>query len=327
MIRNKIVDLAKGIAIILMVIGHCYSQTNIIIKIIYAFHMPFFFIVSGILYREKSFYNNSDIFSLKKHLVTTFVPYFLFGILFSFLINILSYKNGFINGIIAGMYKLITMQGISTEWFLPCMFFSQLIFFIIYKIDKNKLPFICSVISLIVGVFVSISDVYLTVLWRILIGFGFFSVGFYGRNIFMKMNNLTNNFIILLIFILLLTLNGNVNLVSLEFSNGFIYIVDSVIGSYLLLQLCHFFVNSSKIIGGGYLLYVGKNSIIILVTHMFIIEIVRLVDYKFFDNFLPSLGLLEGLIFCLIVMLIESILLPFINNYIPFVLGKVTIKN
>lgn len=48
--RENTLDIAKGIVIILMVIGHCYSTQNEILYMIYAFHMPFFFIVSGLLY-------------------------------------------------------------------------------------------------------------------------------------------------------------------------------------------------------------------------------------------------------------------------------------
>lgn len=47
--RDKSLDIAKGIGILLMVIGHCYHTENIVLKTIYSFHMPLFFIVSGML--------------------------------------------------------------------------------------------------------------------------------------------------------------------------------------------------------------------------------------------------------------------------------------
>ena len=46
--RNLGIDVARGIAIILMVIGHCYSNGNIMLQWIYSFHMPFFFLISGV---------------------------------------------------------------------------------------------------------------------------------------------------------------------------------------------------------------------------------------------------------------------------------------
>ena len=51
--RDHTFDLAKGFAIILMVIGYCYHAENGILHLINAFHMPFFFLVSGMLYADK----------------------------------------------------------------------------------------------------------------------------------------------------------------------------------------------------------------------------------------------------------------------------------
>ncbi len=51
--RDVGIDLAKGIVIVLMVIGHCASadnSSNALQILIGAFHMPFFLIVSGMMY-------------------------------------------------------------------------------------------------------------------------------------------------------------------------------------------------------------------------------------------------------------------------------------
>lgn len=47
--RRKDLDFAKGIGIILMVLGHCYSAGNgeHILCWLYSFHMPLFFIIPG----------------------------------------------------------------------------------------------------------------------------------------------------------------------------------------------------------------------------------------------------------------------------------------
>ena len=46
--RLDYIDKARGILIILMVIGHVW-QSGPVFDVIYAFHMPAFFIISGIL--------------------------------------------------------------------------------------------------------------------------------------------------------------------------------------------------------------------------------------------------------------------------------------
>lgn len=61
--RNTYIDLAKGVAIFLVVLGHCiqygysidYYESraffeNIVFKIIYSFHMPLFALISGYLF-------------------------------------------------------------------------------------------------------------------------------------------------------------------------------------------------------------------------------------------------------------------------------------
>lgn len=52
--RIQYLDIARGIAILLMIIGHCiYDRSTIAFKMIYSFHMPLFVIMSGYFFREK----------------------------------------------------------------------------------------------------------------------------------------------------------------------------------------------------------------------------------------------------------------------------------
>ncbi len=49
--RLDYLDRAKGLLIILVVIGHIW-QSGPVFNIIYAFHMPAFFLISGILFHH-----------------------------------------------------------------------------------------------------------------------------------------------------------------------------------------------------------------------------------------------------------------------------------
>lgn len=71
-IRIDWIDLTKGIAIFLMVCGH----TSIPLSIsnwIWSFHMPLFFIISGILFNATK-YPNFNLF-IKKRGKTLIIPY------------------------------------------------------------------------------------------------------------------------------------------------------------------------------------------------------------------------------------------------------------
>ena len=52
--RIATLDIAKGIGILLVVIGHCYSKYTKIEGIIYGCHMPLFFIISGVIYGKRN---------------------------------------------------------------------------------------------------------------------------------------------------------------------------------------------------------------------------------------------------------------------------------
>lgn len=47
----------------------------------------------------------------------------------------------------------------------------------------------------------------------------------------------------------------------------------------------------------------------VLCTHMFFVELIRLLDYKLLDNFLPKLGIVEGIVFCVILSTCEGVLI------------------
>lgn len=71
--RIQWIDIAKGIGIILVLIGHI-SLNKKINNFIYSFHMPLFFILSGYLYKNKENY-------VKKKTKTILVPYFIVSII------------------------------------------------------------------------------------------------------------------------------------------------------------------------------------------------------------------------------------------------------
>ena len=72
--RNDIVDIAKGIGIFLMVIGHTGIPLPLRIWI-YSFHMPLFFFISGFFYKRDKYGIGSFVKARCKTLV---IPYFIF---------------------------------------------------------------------------------------------------------------------------------------------------------------------------------------------------------------------------------------------------------
>ena len=73
-LRITFVDIAKGIAILLMVVGHVFSLPTPLKHAIYSFHMPLFFMMSGYFARKE------NVRTLAKRMVPMLiVPYLAVG--------------------------------------------------------------------------------------------------------------------------------------------------------------------------------------------------------------------------------------------------------
>lgn len=87
--QNRIpeMDILKGIAIILVVVGHTKIPGN---SFIYLFHMAVFFIVSGYFYSEKSSESLKAVWKFtKKKIVSLWIPFSLGISIFTILNNFL----------------------------------------------------------------------------------------------------------------------------------------------------------------------------------------------------------------------------------------------
>lgn len=80
--RIQYLDNLKGFAILLVVLGHCVQSTvtgyddNPIFKVIYSFHMPLFFMISGYVSYKYSFSWRQ---SVSKRAYQLLVPYCIWG--------------------------------------------------------------------------------------------------------------------------------------------------------------------------------------------------------------------------------------------------------
>ena len=79
--RIDYLDIAKGIGIILVYIGHCSIDHNgALFRAIYSFHMPLFFMISGLLYGYK---RNIGIHkTILGKIISLLMPYFMFSIIY-----------------------------------------------------------------------------------------------------------------------------------------------------------------------------------------------------------------------------------------------------
>ncbi|MEE1085704.1 MAG: acyltransferase family protein [Schaedlerella sp.] len=128
--RDERVDVIKGLTIFFMVLGHSYSNNNgeWIIRWISSFHMPLFFVISGVLYGMRK--ETTIRLDIKKKMRTLILPYLFWGTLYQMFLSILKIIGGapISETICRSFVNVITVQG-SSMWFLPTMFGAFIIFY------------------------------------------------------------------------------------------------------------------------------------------------------------------------------------------------------
>ena len=179
--RQTYLDVAKGILIICVVIGHVinfeYFLTSVVKTVIYAFHMPAFFIISGILMNPEKLKNQTFRSFVKRKIKRFIIPYVLFeivgGVLQMFLYGIDEVN------FVGILYGILTMHCyIGADWFLPTLFFAEVIFFTVVKKTGLKMVLFMMVISIETAFIIPEWNYAIAVIRRILVAFGFIVLGF-----------------------------------------------------------------------------------------------------------------------------------------------------
>ena len=179
-------DYVKGLLIILVVLGHAMPENKIFHIWLYTWHMPAFFIVSGMLLRYsgyvyKPFCRKSGIFY--NGIVRLIVPYFIYAccLLVARWIN-----SGFdISNLRWQSIDLLTLCGIGATWFLPCLFVGQIIYYLVSKaltiwpksILRNIWSFALAMLLIEIAVFVPSINFITLVLYRGFVAAGFIIIG------------------------------------------------------------------------------------------------------------------------------------------------------
>jgi len=141
------IDTAKGLGIILVMLGHL--NINGLEDWIYSFHMPMFFFLSGYVFSAK----DDPLTFLKKRCKSMLIPYFSIGfiiIIYEIIMDLI--EKTFVAKEIWDKIKLMLIQIRCWDlWFLACLFCVTIIFYFIAKIIRN------SVIILIISYFIMLA--------------------------------------------------------------------------------------------------------------------------------------------------------------------------
>lgn len=279
------IDTCKGIAIMLVILGHCITRMGstgiegIINLLIYSFHMPLFFFISGMNLKLE--------YSFKEFLIKR-----IKGILFPayiFVFILLTYKLFDTHGAYGKNFNayhmfLMTNNSIVGEyWFLSALFIGEMFCFAILKSVKNtKLIIGVSLLSAFIGITEKIFfDLPLPFYMEVgAVSVFFIVMGYLYKK---KTNNSQAKWKeIILVGILFLIGNlmqyllklGKVNFCSLEIRNIFSFVFNSFLG----ICLC---INIAKKLGNKKVInYLGRNSLYVFGTHYLFLELCCKLDER-----------------------------------------------
>ncbi len=299
--RTKSYDLAKGIGILLVVMGHLEYISEPLRYFIVSFHMPLFFVISGMLMLEAGEENKAPGVFIKKKLSRMGLPYLLYSIAFliiEFLYGHLTHsfeKWTFIQDI----WLALSLYGISVLWFLPAMFFGMLWLYLIRRRFSHRwsVLFLCLMLPVAYGLSfllerykaATIYDFLLSELYYVMamalrslfacfyLGFGYYLLyvlrkrGISAEAFRSAKNSAAAVAASLLIFVAIAYLsqvNGPVDLHFLIFGNPFIYLFNSLSGSVAVLMISRVLENIADTVFGRVIIYFGINSLTVMATHI-----------------------------------------------------------
>jgi fucose 4-O-acetylase-like acetyltransferase len=329
--RIEWIDSAKGIGIFLVIIGHTPIHPMLRVNI-FAFHIPLFFLLSGLLFSNRKPFKEF----IKGKAKSLLIPYVAFSVISAIMVKLL------INQPVPLLHFLKTML-ISernqidynlTLWFLTSLFVIELIFYFISKYLKNK--YLVIVVSLLSGylsfTYLGAQNALKVLPWSLdqsLLFLSFFGLGYFLKQsgFLRKDHKKSLGLILLSVAYIVLVFKGNVytqvwERIHVPFDLGFFrYYIWAVAAIGFVLYISQYIsvLNS--------LSFMGKNSLIFFTLHTSLafslynrFIAVKLNPHIHDMNFL-------GLVISLFSIVILTPFVLMINNYVPFIIGKKKARN
>ena len=323
--QNRIgyLDTAKGIAIICIVIGHSYSyhvgNGSFLIPYLYSFHVPIFFVISGILYARRS----QEHINVLKKVKGLILPYFFWGTAYQICLGFLSVIGGasFRQQIYTRVSTVLHLTS-GAMWFLPTMFVATILFQLSCKISNISIRWGICILTCIIGIIAPHNSALAETVWRGLIGFSFMTVGYYGNSIFIRYVKWYIWLLLLITDIGLINIYGTANLASRSFGFIPLYIVVSLLGSWLCIVACNYFVSINFNGRQPVLERIGQYSIVVLCIHQILLTFLQLADFKFLNYWIQRTGEFEGIIMATVIMVITYLIMPLMLRYLGWSFGQ-----
>lgn len=280
--RNVAIDVARGLALFFVVLGHLVTVKSKTFTWIFSFHMPLFFFLSGMCFNIDKYSNFFEF--LKEKVKKRIVPYFgfvLVGIVICLLIP--AWRAGLfsINVLKEIFYNAQPEKlHIGQIWFLVALFFAEIILYAINKMfgkfKRNKYLIIATyVILALIGA--NILDIAKAInikkipfkIDTAITACVFMGIGYEVNKIklFEMIEHYKLCFAILFLWIGFVPgqINEYVNICICEYGNIILYYISALFG------IAGIYLISEKIKENKLLQFYGKNSLFMFAIHSFLV--------------------------------------------------------
>lgn len=287
--KNNTVTYVKAIGIILMVIAHALSPETIAWRIIYTFHMPLFFIMSGYCFKN-SYLNSPKQFLIKK-IKGIYLPFVFYSLPFLFLHNLFCsiyiYDHNWTyswRDFLWNTSRIVTRMShneglLGTFWFLKELFWGNLIFFCAIKCF-NLRPAHLSLFLFILTEVLCITHLripYFNVTYNSFFSAFFISIGYCWKN---------NNWHLKWWMIILspiaiaieLVIKHSVSFNDLSPTGLILFAIPALGGTLIVFELCRVIAPRMKGFAEKTLNFIGNHTLPIMALHFLSF---RLVSYVF----------------------------------------------
>ncbi len=280
--RITYLDMVKGVGIILVVFGHSTLAPDQAITWLASFHMPLFFMVSGMLMWHIGEEEKPFLLSIKRKAKGIMLPYITFSVIYiliklCYLVRMPELIT--VEQIWDAVYQTLTLYGISVMWFLPALFVSEVVFLGLRQIKRGREAITLGCVLILGAIAVSCKPLVEQIplvgiyyiccmLLRSSAAFVFVAGGYYTKKYVLKEReklNLIELFVGIFfcgVVVYLSFITPRVDMNFLVFGNPLTYYTTAIIGTMGVVLICKN-IRTIKM-----LTFLGVNSLVIMATHM-----------------------------------------------------------
>jgi fucose 4-O-acetylase-like acetyltransferase len=323
--RIDFIDLAKGICISLVVLLHVYGDlSGAFIKVMNLFRMPLYFFLSGLFFKT---YDGFIPFVKKKAnklLIPFLFTFFLLIIPSSLVLNNMEGRVISVYSLFWGNNGRLNLGINGASWFLLCLFAVNVYFYLIFLLARHHIwgVTIMSCLCGVAGYVMNLHGLYLP-LWMdsAFTALPFFLMGYvlnhYGNLLYGKMGGRDLLYLCLSLLLLIgiyivdemmgtgcVAFGENIYDISI-----FSLYIGGFMGTYFVLMLSKYLKHVPGVS------YLGRYSIVVLLTHLLYLFIIRNILYQVG---IPQNSIVLNLFVFVFVLLLELPTIWFCIRYLPY---------